>query len=54
MAIAKLPKSPLRLLYIVVGALMVVYGLMTHGAIPGIPFDLLIIGGILLLIAGFS
>jgi hypothetical protein len=48
-----LSNKALRILYIIVGILMIIYALISHLIIPGIPFALLIIGGILLIIAGW-
>ncbi len=39
----------LKLLYLIVGVIMVVYALYAHLILPGIPFALLIIGGLLLI-----
>ena len=48
-----LSNKALRILYIIVGILMIIYALIAHLIIPGIPFALLIIGGVLLIIAGW-
>jgi hypothetical protein len=46
-------RSPVLLVAdIVIGILMIVVALVFHLVIPGIPFALLILGGVLLLITG--
>ncbi len=45
--------SPLGVLDIVVGLLMIFVALWLHLVIPGIPFALLIVGGLLLAVTGF-
>ncbi|MGZ4813265.1 MAG: hypothetical protein ACXVZQ_08945 [Terriglobales bacterium] len=46
-------RSPALLIVdIVFGVLMIVCGLVFHLLLPGIPFALLLIGGVLLLITG--
>jgi hypothetical protein len=37
----------------VVGVVMIIVALVLHLVIPGIPFALLVVGGVLLLITGF-
>lgn len=44
----------MRLVYLIVGIIMVVYALYAHLILPGIPFALLIIGGLLLIWAGWG
>jgi len=46
--------SAMRLVNLIVGILMVVYALYAHLILPGIPFALLIIGGLLLIWAGWG
>ena len=48
-----LSNKALHILYVIVGLLMIIYALFAHLIIPGIPFALLIIGGVLLIIAGW-
>jgi hypothetical protein len=38
---------------IVIGLLMIVVALVFHLALPGIPFALLVVGGVLLAVTGF-
>ena len=48
-------KSPALLVAdIVVGIVMIIYALIAHLIIPGIPFALMIIGGILLIWTGVA
>ncbi len=42
--------SPMMLIDIIVGILMIIVALVLHLAIPGIPFALLLIGGFLLVL----
>ncbi len=42
--------NPILLIDIIVGVLMIVVALVLHLAIPGIPFALLVIGGLLLVV----
>ncbi len=42
--------SPMMLIDVIVGVLMIIVALVLHLAIPGIPFALLIIGGFLLVV----
>ena len=44
--------SALRLINVIVAVLMIVYALIAHLALAGIPFALLIIGGLLLIWSG--
>ena len=46
--------SPLRILCLIVGLFMIVDALFMHLIIPGIPFALMIIGGILLVVIGIG
>lgn len=43
-----------RLIFLVFGILQIVVALVLHLGIPGIPFALLIIGGLLLIWAGYG
>ena len=43
-----------RLVFLIVGVVMIADALIMHLVIPGIPFALLIIGGLLLLWAGYG
>jgi hypothetical protein len=46
-------RSPaLMVVNIVIGVLMIIYALVAHLIIPGIPFALMIVGGVLLIITG--
>ncbi len=48
-------RSPALLMAdIVIGIVMIVVALVLHLVIPGVPFALLILGGILLLITGLA
>jgi len=47
-------KNPVLLVAdIVVGIVMIIVALVFHLVIPGIPFALLVVGGVLLVITGF-
>jgi hypothetical protein len=43
-----------RVVFVIVGVVMIVYALFAVRIIPGIPFALLVIGGVLLIWAGYG
>ena len=49
----RIPQRVLMILNLVVGVLLLVVALVLHLVIPGLPFALMILGGLLLLLSGF-
>ena len=45
--------SALAILHLIVGLALIIVALWLHLVLPGIPFALMLIGGVLLLVSGF-
>ncbi len=47
-------RGALQIVDLVIGVVMIVYALLAHLVIPGVPFALLIVGGLLLIVEGWG